>query len=197
MSNAVFPTLPGIKFRKRMLRWSTSVRESASGREYRASTGYTYPRYKYSVPMDFLRTAAPTAELAQLAGFFNARQGRFDDFLYTDPEDNAVTTPQSIGTGNGVTTQFLLVRAYGGFVEPIGRHNGTPVIRVNGAVVSNYTLDDFGVVTFSAPPGNGLPVDWTGSFYYRVRFDRDETTFDELWNGVWKADTLDLLTVKR
>jgi uncharacterized protein (TIGR02217 family) len=197
VSNAVFPTLPGIKFRKRTVRWSTSVRESASGREYRASTGYTYPRYRYSVPMDFLRTAVPTAELATLAGFFNARGGRLDDFLYLDPEDSAVTTPQVLGTGDGVTTQYLLVRAYGGYVEPIGRHNSAPVIRVNAAVVSNYLLDDFGVVTFSAPPAVGLIIDWTGTFYYRVRFDRDETTFDELWQGVWKNDTLDLLTVKR
>lgn len=196
MSNAIFPTLPGIAFRKRAVRWSTAVRESASGREYRASLGYTFPRYRYSVPMEFLRLA-PDNELATLTGFFNARGGRREDFLYTDPQANTIATPQVIGTGDGVTTRFLLLHTYGGFVEPVGRHNATPTIRVAGAAAGAHSLDDHGQVTFATAPAAGAVIDWTGTFFHRVRFDSDAVTFDELWAGAWSADSLDLLTVKR
>ena len=52
-------------------------------------------------------------------GFFLQLQGQFGTFLYTDPDDNAVTG-QAFATGDGATTSFTMMRSLGGFLEPVG-----------------------------------------------------------------------------
>lgn len=122
MSNAVFPDLPGldIKTRKTPI-WSTQIQTAVSGKELRASL-FSYPLYKFGVSFEVLRSGA-LGELETVVGFFNSRKGRFDSFLFTDPEDNSVTG-QAFGDCDGVTTAFALVRAYGGHVEPVMNLNG-------------------------------------------------------------------------
>jgi hypothetical protein len=66
-------------------------------------------------------------ELQTLGGFFLARQGSYDSFLYSDPTDNAATN-QTFAAGDDVTTAFTLARAWGGFIEPIGACAGSPTI---------------------------------------------------------------------
>jgi hypothetical protein len=66
-------------------------------------------------------------ELQTLGGFFLARQGSYDSFLYSDPTDNTVTK-QTFAAGDDVTTAFTLARAWGGFIEPIGACAGSPTI---------------------------------------------------------------------
>ena len=56
-------------------------------------------------------------------GFFLARGGQFDDFLLNESEltqslEDSVFTGQPIGTGDGVTKNFQLVRNFGGFLKP-------------------------------------------------------------------------------
>jgi hypothetical protein len=126
MSNSVFPSLPGLTWgTTKTPEWKTIVQESVSGKELAASL-MTYPRWTYTLSYEFLRSGAQT-ELQTLVGFFNARRGKFDDFLYTDPDDNAVTS-QQFGTGDGTSTVFALVRTYGGFTEPVQNINGTPSV---------------------------------------------------------------------
>ena len=49
MSNAIFPTLPGLKWgTTRTPQWSTQVQQASSGREMRAAF-WSYPRWKYSL----------------------------------------------------------------------------------------------------------------------------------------------------
>lgn len=117
MSNAVFPALPGLIYPvTKTPMWRTKVQESTSGKETRI--GYwSYPRWKYEIGFDVLRSGALT-ELQQLAGFFNARNGSFDSWLFDDPDDNAVVD-QSLGVADGVQTTFQLARALGGYVEPV------------------------------------------------------------------------------
>lgn len=91
MGNAVFPEFPGLKWgRKKTAVWSTGTQKSASGREFRTAY-YTYPQWRFSLSFEVLRTKASVNELEKLAGFFNARKGSFESFLYEDPADNAVT----------------------------------------------------------------------------------------------------------
>jgi uncharacterized protein (TIGR02217 family) len=193
MSNALYPTLPGLTWGiTKTPIWSTQVQKAVNGRELRAAY-FSYPNYKIKLKYEFLRSGAQ-AELQTLMGFYNARLGSFDSFLLNDTSDNTVLD-QGFGTGNGVKTQFKLVRSYGGFSEPIAYVNGAAIIKSNGTVVSNYTITN-GVVTFAAAPAVGAVLTWSGGFYYRVRFASDTLDFQQLYRQLWSAGTVDLITVK-
>src|SRR5581483_4754796 len=118
MSNSVFPGLAGLGWTvKRSPLWKTRVQESISGKEVRIAD-WSFPRWQWQLSYDFLRGDPVNVEFQALAGFFNQRLGMFDSFLYQDADDNNISA-QLLGTGDGATTSFQLVRTLGGFVEPI------------------------------------------------------------------------------
>lgn len=187
MSNAVFPVLAGLKFDSvKSPGFSTKIQRAVSGRELRAAF-MAYPLWTFKLVYEVLRDDAENNELKTLVGFFTARQGSFDSFLYTDPSDNAVTA-QGFGTGNGVATQFQLIRAYGSFIEPVMNLNGTPSIYINGVLKTagtDYTISA-GMVTFAAAPANAAALTWTGSYYYRCRFLHDSVDFSQFVSNLWE-----------
>jgi uncharacterized protein (TIGR02217 family) len=197
MSNAVFPHMPGIKWGgTKTPIWSTKVQKAASGRELRAAY-YSYPLWKFSLSYEVLRSGAQ-AELQALVGFFNARQGSFDSFCYPDPEDNTATG-QQFGVTVAGQTQYQLVRAYGGHVEPVLALNGAPAIYVNGVLKTpgtDYTVSSLGLVTFTAPPAAGQALTWSGGFYYRVRFLQDSADFERFLHQLWSLKKIEFQTVK-
>ena len=150
MSNAIFPTLPGLQWDvKKTPQWSTKVQQSAGGKELRASY-FSYPIYKYTLAYDVLRQVSAFQELQTLAGFFSARQGKYDSFLFQDPNDNAVpfasdTFPtHGFGAGDGSTTAFQLQRTAAGPRNADGLSGTLPVL--TGAhsnfVVRSEQFDD-------------------------------------------------------
>jgi uncharacterized protein (TIGR02217 family) len=199
MSNAIFPnTFAGLEWNTtREPIWSTSKRSSVSGRAFHIAN-FSYPRYRYKLSYSVLQQRAAFTELTQLAGFFNARQGDFDTFLFTDPNDNAAAA-QTIGSGNAVATQFQLVRSFGSYIEPVYDVNGTAQIFVNGVLktlTTDYTISASGVVTFVAAPGAGLAITWTGSFYRRVRFEKSSAEFTQFLKNLWSLKSLELVSYK-
>ena len=198
MSQAVYPTLPGLAYGVvKAPTFSTRVQTAVSGKELRAAF-WQLPIWRYTLVYEFLRSSSAYTELQTLVGFFLARQGKFDSFLLNDPDDNAVTA-QLFGTGDGVTTAFQLARAYGGFVEPVKDLNGTAQIYVAGVlktVTTDYTISATGLVTFVVAPANGAALTWTGSFFWRVRFDLDAIDFTKFMNLLWEAKTVKLIGVK-
>lgn len=197
MSNAVFPSMPGIKWGSvKTPMWSTKVQKAASGRELRAAY-FSYPLYKFSLSYEVLRSGA-LAELQTLVGFFNARQGSFDSFCYQDPEDNTVTAQQFAVAVAG-QTQYQLVRSYGGYVEPVLALNGAPAIYVGGVLQTpgtHYTVSSLGLVTFIAQPAAGQALTWSGGFYYRVRFLQDSADFERFLYQLWSLKKIEFQTVK-
>lgn len=207
MSTAVFPTLAGLGWdAPRTEIWKTTVQENVSGKENAVSL-WTYPKHQWDLTFDFLRQGTvhggAYAEFAQLCGFFNARQGRFDTFLYADPDDNAVTG-QAIGTGDGVTTTFQLVRAFGGFVEPILAPNAVAAVKVNGVTrtpVTDYAVSAWGsptpgIVTFTSPPATGLPVTADFGFYFPCRFTDDTMAFTKFAQALYGGKKVGFMSVK-
>jgi len=195
MSNAVYPALPGLTFNvTRVPIWSTTTKTAVSQREYRTAN-VSYPRYSYKLSYEFLREGGAFTELSALAGFFNARNGSFDSFLFTDPDDNAVTA-QSIGAGNGSTRTFQLTRSFGGYAEPVFDPNGSQSIYLNGTLTTAYSIGSTGVVTFNSAPGAGVAITWTGTFYRRVRFVQDSTEFNKFMQNLWDLKTVELISVK-
>lgn len=197
MSNVIFPALAALNWDiVRRPIWATHVQTAASGREQRSSY-WTYPVYEWTLSYDVLYADAGTAQDFQtLLGFFNARQGSYDSFLYRDPDDSAVVS-QLFATGDGVTTQFQLERSLGGFVEPIKDLAAAPTVRIGGIVQgSGYSVSSTGVVTFTTAPAQGAPLTWSGSFYFRVRFASDAQDFTNFARALWATKSLKLRGVK-
>lgn len=198
MGNAIFPTFPGLKWgRKKTAVWSTGTQKSASGREFRTAY-YSYPQWRFSLSFEVLRTKTAVNELEQLAGFFNARKGSFESFLYEDPTDNAVTD-QAIGNTVQGVTRYQLVRSMGGFIEPVLAVKERPAVKVGGVALTygrDYTVTDKGVLVFNTPQTPNSPITWTGGFYFRVRFTSDTVDFENVLGSLWAAKKIELTSVK-
>jgi len=199
MSTAIFPTLPGLSWSVgKWPEFSTLVKQAANGAETRIAM-WANPRWHFKLKYELLRDDA-TNEMKTLAGFFLARRGQYDDFLFTDPDDNSVAA-QPIGVGDGTTRVFQLLRAFGSFVEPITAPNlnlpqsfsvgGVPL-----APAITWAIDPAtGLVTFSAPPPPGI-LTASFSYYFRVRFGMDQAEFEQFMRQLWSLNTCDLVSVK-
>jgi uncharacterized protein (TIGR02217 family) len=199
MSQAILPVLPGLTWQNTMApKFSSKIQTSVGQSEVRAAFS-PYPVRHYVLTYNFLRGYGAFTELQQLYGFFCARLGSFDSFLYDDPEDDTVpdTSPGNFGTGDGSTTQFQLGRSRGGFFEPVYNLHSTPKIYVNGilkTVSTDYSISG-GLVTFTAAPGNGLALTWSGTYYWRCRFEDDMIDFTEFASLYWEQRKLGFRTI--
>lgn len=131
-------------------------------------------------------------DLDAVVAFFEERRGRLYGFRWRDPLDwkscppsaSPAATDQVIGTGDGVTRIFHLLKTYGSSLSPWGRRVTKPVagsIRIAVAGVeqgqgSAVTIDTTtGLVTFlpAATPPAGAAVTAGFEFDVPVRFDTD------------------------
>ncbi|MBV8060003.1 MAG: DUF2460 domain-containing protein [Alphaproteobacteria bacterium] len=190
MSNAVFPTFKGLAYPvSRQPNFTTRIQKATSGLESRAAL-QAYPLYTITLTFEFLSTA----DYASIANFFLSRQGAWDNFLFNDPTDNTATT-QQFGIGNGTTTAFQLTRSWNGtgFAEPVNNVNGTPTIYINGVSTSAYTINSYGLVTFTTAPANAAILTWSGAYYYRVRFGADMNDFNQFMSNLFELKKLQLI----
>ena len=196
MSTAVFPSFIGLMWGvKKKPRWSSQVQTAYSGRELRSSA-FAEPIWEYSLSYDVLRAATAYQELQQLVAFFNARRGRFDSFYYTDPDDS-VAVNVSLGVAVSGQLTYKLKKSFGGFIETIGALNGAPVIKLNGVTQSGalYTVGQ-NSITFLAQPTVGQALTGSYSYYYNVRFTKDEEEFEQFLKDLWKLSKLEFISVK-
>jgi uncharacterized protein (TIGR02217 family) len=200
MSSSVYPSLPGLMFPvgRAVVPPAVTIRTTPSEREYRARDA-TIPRYRYTLGYEFLRAGARGTELATLVGFYNLMGGPFDTFLFTDPDDHAVTA-NAFGTGDGATVAFQLLRSFGGFAEPVWDVNGAPSIYVAGTlktVTTDYTISASGVVTFTAAPTAGQSLTWTGNFYRRCRFESATLDTSKFMADLFEAKSVSFISAKQ
>lgn len=194
MSNLVFPALPGVQIDvTRTPMWESTVQQSVSGCSV-ALTAYTFPLWRYTLAFEFLRSGAE-AELQALVGFFNRHGGRTDTWLYNDDEDNTAIDEQ-FGIGNGATSQYWLGRAFGGFVEPVTDVNVLDEVTVGGVATTAYVLGAGGRIQFATAPAIGAALRWSGTFYRRCRFDTDSLGVDRFLAQLWRAKSVEFVTVK-
>jgi uncharacterized protein (TIGR02217 family) len=158
--------------------FSTSITETASGHEHR-NINWAQARRRY----DAVPGIRSESDLAQLLTFFEARRGRGHGFLYEDPLDHAsaqhgeaiTATDQLLGLGDGVRSQFAVIKAYGEMARRITRPRAdTLLVAVNGvAQASGWSLADKGVISFASPPAVGATVTAGFLFDVPVRFEQD------------------------
>jgi hypothetical protein len=175
--------------------FNTRVATAVSLNEFRASFSAS-PIYQMKLSYDVLRDQTINStvydEWRPLIGFFLARQGKFDSFLYEHPDDHTATA-QSFGTGDGLTANFSLVRTLGSFTERVANVNVITEVSVNNTPTSNYTISSVGTITFNTPPADAATLDWTGTYYYRCRFTNDEQEFNQFMSRLWDAKSVELL----
>ncbi|MCJ2184715.1 DUF2460 domain-containing protein [Novosphingobium sp. 1949] len=163
--------------------FSTSVSVTASGFERRNAV-WANARLRFDIGPG----VRSEPELGTLITFFRARLGPARGFRLRDPSDyssNAMTgTPdpldQLLGTGDGLTADFALVKRYGDseaeqvrrITRPVG---GTVRVALDGVEqVGNWTLGAAGIVTFDEAPAVGTFVRAGFLFDVPVRFAEDQ-----------------------
>ena len=145
-------------------------------------------------------------DLYAVQSFFEARRGQLYAFRFRDPLDHASSAPgtapaptdQLIGTGDGLTDKFQLVKRYGDeVVRPIRLIvAGSVTMAVDGSLVTAFAVDPLsGIVTID--PGATPPLDApvTAGFLFDVpcRFDSDTLDIDLT---AFKAGSLPTIPLK-
>ena len=161
----------------------TTIVELASGDEER-NASWANSRRRYDVSYGIRRAD----DLAKVVAFFEARNGRLHGFRFKDwsdyrsclPSQIPAATDQLIGTGDGTTTTFQLVKRYASgeqiwmraITRPVA---GSVTVALNGVPQEmGWSVDPAtGVVSFTAAPGNGVAITAGFEFDVPVRFDSD------------------------
>lgn len=161
----------------------TQIVELASGDEER-NASWANSRRRYDVAYGIRRAD----DLAAVVAFFEARNGRLHGFRFKDwgdhksclPSQTPGPTDQAIGTGDGTTTGFQLVKSYASGTQTWVRTITKPVvgtvrIALDGAEqLGGWSVDTTtGVVTFDSAPAEGVAVTAGFAFDVPVRFDTD------------------------
>lgn len=161
MSNTVYPNnILGLSFGVvRSPEWNTGFQRALSGKQ--STIAYqVYPFVHFELDYELLRDDISTSDLKALVGLLNSLQGRYDTFLFQDPDFNAVTA-QSFGTGDGTTASFQLVATYGNaggpsYNEIIQALNGSATVYVNGVQEYAAARTAPGLPTLSQVSGGTL-----------------------------------------
>jgi uncharacterized protein (TIGR02217 family) len=173
-----------------------------SGREAR-NTPWAHGRRRYDIG-GAVRTLD---ELAELIAFFEARRGKLHGFRFRDPFDSKSCAPssavaptdQTIGDGNGETTAFQLVKAYGAYLRPITKPVAESVrVAVSGAELAptEFAVDTTtGIVTLDAAPAEGAAITAGFLFDTPVRFDIDRLDLSLDGFGAGRALAVPLVEV--
>jgi len=196
------PTLAGLSWsRHKKPGFSTRVASHVSGREVRVAL-MAYPLYEFEAVYNGLTSSASlfaglgASSLQTLMGFFLQLQGQFGTFLYTDPDDNAVTG-QAFATGDGQTAPFTIERSLGGFLEPVGWVTTLSNVYLNGVHQSSgFSLTPPNTLTFTSAPGSGVVVSADFAYAFQCRFLEDQMDFEEFMANLWKLHSMKFRSVK-
>lgn len=161
--------------------FSTNVTITASGFERRNSL-WSDARLQFDVGPG----VRSEAELGELIAFFRARRGQARGFRLRDPSDfssNGMTgtptpTDQILGTGDGATARFALVKRYGDSEDAQRRRITRPRaetlrVSIDNVETGDFTLAPLGYITLASAPPSGAVVRAGFLFDVPVRFAED------------------------
>jgi uncharacterized protein (TIGR02217 family) len=174
--------------------FSTAIVTTASGHEHR-NTEWSNARMRY----DAGPGVRSEDDLRSLMDFFRARRGAARAFRFRDPFDHGVAG-QVIGSGNGNQTRFALVKTYGAGADAERRPITRPVaasvvVRLNGQVVTGWTLDG-GAIQFATAPATGAVISADFTFDVPVRFAEDMLAIDSATFLAGEAASVPLIEVR-
>ena len=191
--------------------FNTGITKAITGKESRIAY-QAYPLMTWTLQYEFLRDYVNPSEFRSLFSLYMALYGRYDTCLFSDPWFNTITTPQTFATtlsGDTAGTGYQITALYSntsgtysgvGASELIQNFNGSPTIYGNGTTISSshYSISGQGILTFNTgeQPSSGTVLSWSGSFYYRVRFDDDAMEFEQFMANFWALKKCKLRQVK-
>jgi uncharacterized protein (TIGR02217 family) len=162
--------------------FSTDIVTTAAGVE-RRNSAWADARLRFDVGPG----VRSEEDVHALLGFFRARRGAAVGFRFEDPFDHSSAGmagepgpgDQLLGTGDGVRTEFALVKRYGAQRRRITRPvEGTVLVSVAGAErAAGWTVEAGGIVAFDEPPAAGSEVRAGFRFDVPVRFAEDRLQF--------------------
>ncbi|SIS75264.1 DUF2460 domain-containing protein [Phaeovulum vinaykumarii] len=185
----------------------TQIVELASGDEER-NTSWANSRRRYDVAYGIRRAD----DLAAVVAFYEARNGRLHGFRFKDWGDHKSCLPsqtpgpsdQTIGTGDGATTAFQLVRHYASgsqtwlrtITKPVA---GTVRVALDGAEqLGGWSVDTTtGLVTFDSAPAEGAVLTAGFAFDVPVRFDTDALDVTLDLERLGSITSIPLLEIRR
>jgi uncharacterized protein (TIGR02217 family) len=185
----------------------TQIVELASGDEER-NASWANSRRRYDVAYGIRRAD----DLAAVVAFFEARNGRLHGFRFKDwgdhksclPSGMPSPTDQAIGTGDGATTAFQLVKRYASgsqtwlrtITKPVA---GTVRVAFDGEEqLSGWSVDTTnGVVTFDSAPAEGVAITAGYAFDVPVRFDTDALDVTLDLERLGSITSIPLLEIRR
>jgi len=185
----------------------TQIVELASGDEER-NASWANSRRRYDVAYGIRRAD----DLAAVVAFFEARNGRLHGFRFKDwgdhtsclPSGTPSPTDQSIGTGDGTTTAFQLVKHYASGSQTWTRTIAKPVagtvrVALDGAEqIDDWSVDTItGLVTFDTAPAAGVAVTAGFAFDVPVRFDTDALDVTLDFERLGSITSIPLLELRR
>ena len=185
----------------------TQIVELASGDEER-NASWANSRRRYDVAYGIRRAD----DLAVVVAFFEARNGRLHGFRWKDwadwksclPSGTPAATNQSIGTGDGATTDFQLVKVYGSGSQSWTRTITKPVastvkVAIDGTEqTSGWSVDTTtGIVTFTSAPAAGAAITAGFEFDVPVRFDTDTLDITLDIERLGSITSIPLLEIRR
>ena len=206
---AIFPTttLAGLGYSV-IKRPRAFVGQATAGSGWNVRIGYAAnPIWEWELTYDLLSDAISPSDLKLLLGFWLACNGNLTPFLFLDPDDNSVTG-QAIGTTDGSTTNYTLVRTYGGSsgsgTEPVGYVNTGATFNVYLAGVlqsaSTYTVltttPVAQVLKFNSAPTSGKAITVDMSYYYYARLKDDTNDFEKFMYQLWSLKKLTLQSLR-
>ena len=187
--------------------FATLVQETASGHEFRIAR-QSQARHRYR-PLKMLQT---TEEAIELKEFAIGRRGslhsfRMKDWLDYSSNADGSTAPtmldQVLGTGDGTTTDFQLVKVYD--ADGDAPYTRTITLPVSGTVVAAVatvsvaaTVGASGVITFGSAPSIGEVVTAGFQFDVPVRFEAGIDKFAGMRvdaYGSWSMDAMECVEV--
>ena len=197
----IFPTLPvGFPVTVKPI-MANVVGQIPVGRDMRAPE-QTLPIWEIDLNFEELRdqtqNSVPYSNLAgftdftQLVQLFLASVGQYGQFLLDAPWDDS-RVDQIIGTGDGTTKTFFMVRTWGygqlAFTEPVGAVNSVLNVKINGVVLSPafWTIVDRNILTFATAPASNAVITSTFSYYYRCQWAEDQQQYEEFLKDRWTA----------
>jgi hypothetical protein len=216
MSEEFYPLdLPGLTWgRVRTPQFKNTIHESLSGAEVRIRHRAD-PKHGLELKYNFLRQRGDYREMDRLVGFFEARNGTHQSFLLADPAES-VAAYVPFGVGDGVQTDWQLVRRRGPFQEAV--HNvalvdigrvffpqigdlaefwpqqyGWPDAAIYDPAPGGYSLLPNGLVRFAVPPPAGKALLWTGRYFHRCRFADDSLDVQEFMHQLHSVGKVKLV----
>nr|WP_246449919.1 DUF2460 domain-containing protein [Novosphingopyxis iocasae] len=184
--------------------FSTGIVTTLSGRERRTSD-WADARLAF----DAGPGVRSDADAAELIAFFRARRGAAIGFRFTDPSDSSSAGmndepgpfDQRIGTGDGLATDFPLVKIYGAGEAEQQRRITRPVAGtlragIGGVETQGFTVQPLGFLRFDTPPSDGAAITAGFRFDVPVRFAEDRLDIANATHGAADIASVPLIEVK-